>query len=272
MIHVWEMSSGQEVATLPTGTVRLGTLALSDDGRFAAGSAEEVIRVWDTVSGTPVHRFPEAASMTQALVFAPRGDRLASAHADGTTLLWDLAPAREAVRLAAPKLDAEKLSGLWDDLAAEAPNGQRASWALATGGEPAVELLRQRLRPVPEEKLRQVAKYVADLSSDKFSVREKASRELENLIDVAEPALLKVLTAGPTLEVRRRVETLLARTTVVRSPETLRALRAIQALEQVGSAEARQVLERMTQGAAQARETVEARAALERLRRAEEAR
>jgi hypothetical protein len=41
------------------------------------------------------------------------------------------------------------------------------------------------------------------------------------------------------LEVRRRVEALLPRMTVVRSPETLRALRAIQALERIGSAEAR---------------------------------
>jgi RNA polymerase sigma factor (sigma-70 family) len=271
-IHIWEISSGQEVATMSAGTVRLGAIALSDDGRFVAGSAEDDIRVWDMTSARQVHQFPAPPSRASALVLAPLNGRLASAQLDGTTLVWDLAPVLLSARLAAPKLEANQLPGLWDELKGEAAKAQKAAWALTSAGEPAVALLRQRLQPVPVEKLRQMEQYVADLNSDKFAVREKAGRELDTLGDMAETALRKALATGPSLEVRRRIEALLARITVVRSPETLRALRAIQALEWIGSVEARQVLEKMAQGAALARETLEASAALERLRRIDPAR
>jgi WD40 repeat protein len=265
-LHLWEMSSGQEIATLPTGPTRLGTLALSDNGCFVVGSSEGGIRVWDLASLRLAHEYLTPPSLPTGLVFAPRGDRLASTHPDSTTLVWDLAPAREAARVAAPKVDASMLPGFWDDLSGDAPKAQRAAWVFASGGAQAVALLRARLRPVPEEKLRLVEKLVAELNSEKFSVREKASKDLESIGDAAEPALLKALAADPSLEVRRRVQTLLSRLTVVRSPETLRTLRAIQALERIGSAEAREVLERLGQGAVLARETVESRAALARLR------
>jgi hypothetical protein len=45
----------------------------------------------------------------------------------------------------------------------------------------------------------------------------------------------------------------------------LRHLRAIQALEQIGSPDARRILQSLTEGAATAPETREAKAALERL-------
>jgi hypothetical protein len=61
------------------------------------------------------------------------------------------------------------------------------------------------------------------------------------------------------------VETLLAAPVIIRSPETLRQLRAVQALEHIGSSEARQVLAVLARGAPEARLTHEANAALTRL-------
>jgi WD40 repeat protein len=269
-VHLWEVCSGQEVATIKTGTTRPHALALSADGRLVAGAAVDGIHVWDTISGNEVHQFPAAPSDTSALLYSPREDRLASAHLDGTTLLWDLTSARTAALKSAAQPDAKALPGLWDDLAADAAKGQKATWALVAGGEASVAFMEERLQPFPEEKLRQVEKYLADLNSDRFAVREKASKALEQLSDLAETPLRNSLASGPPLEVRRRIEALLARLTVVRSPETLRSLRAIQALERIGSPGARQLLQRMAGGAALARETVEARAALARLRRAGE--
>jgi hypothetical protein len=51
-----------------------------------------------------------------------------------------------------------------------------------------------------------IPKIVADLDSNDFAVREKATAELDKLGPVAEGALRKVLENKPTLEVRRRIE------------------------------------------------------------------
>jgi hypothetical protein len=69
-----------------------------------------------------------------------------------------------------------------------------------------------------------------------------------------------------SLEARRRLEALLQRLeSPITSTETLRRLRAVEALEHIGSPEARQVLQTLTEGAPQALLTREAKTALKRL-------
>jgi hypothetical protein len=51
---------------------------------------------------------------------------------------------------------------------------------------------------------------IRDLDSDEFTVREKASKELEHLGSDALPALRQVLKEGPSAETRHRVARLLA--------------------------------------------------------------
>ena len=106
---------------------------------------------------------------------------------------------------------------------------------------------------------------ITDLDSDRFEVRDAAARELTQLGEQVEPALRRVLEGKPSPEARRRVEALLTGPRRVRSPEGLRGLRAVQALECVGTAEARRVLEGLSRGAPEARLTREAKAALRRL-------
>ena len=50
---------------------------------------------------------------------------------------------------------------------------------------------------------------IANLDSDRFSVREEARKELAGLGELAEGALRKTLTGNPSLAVRRQVEELL---------------------------------------------------------------
>lgn len=54
---------------------------------------------------------------------------------------------------------------------------------------------------------------------------------------------------------------------IVRSPENLRRIRAIEVLEHIGTADARAVLQSLAKGAAESRSTQEAKTALERLAR-----
>jgi HEAT repeat protein len=111
----------------------------------------------------------------------------------------------------------------------------------------------------------QVRRWIADLDSNQFAVRAAAVKELEKLGEQAVPALRQALAGQPSAELRKQAETLLGGLSRVSSPEVLQRLRAIQVLERIGSPEARQVLERLAGGAPAARETRDARAALERL-------
>ena len=73
------------------------------------------------------------------------------------------------------------------------------------------------------------------------------------------------MTASIPLETRRRLEQIVNKVADAPSSETLRSIRAIMALERIGSAEAQGVLKTMAGGAPGARETEEAKASLERL-------
>jgi hypothetical protein len=110
---------------------------------------------------------------------------------------------------------------------------------------------------------------INDLDSGTFEVREKASQELEQFGEAVVDALRKAKKGDVSVEQARRIEFLLAEFAgPVPGPEQLRATRAVAALEQIGSPEAEKVLARLAAGAEGARLTEEAKAALERLKRA----
>jgi HEAT repeat protein len=134
--------------------------------------------------------------------------------------------------------------------------------ALIVAPRQALPLLRERLRPAVPADPRRVARLIAELDSERFAVRENATRELERLGESALPALRKVLSDSPSAEVHRRVEQLLAKPA---GADRLRDVRAVEALEHIGTSDAREVLQNLAKGTAEARLTREAKAALERL-------
>ena len=82
--------------------------------------------------------------------------------------------------------------------------------------------------------------------------------------------LRKKLAEKPSLEVRQQIEQLLTKVEQL-TPESIRALRASEVLEHLGSPEAKQVLEMLATGAEGTRLTMEAKASLERLKKREAA-
>src|SRR5262249_10116191 len=114
---------------------------------------------------------------------------------------------------------------------------------------------------------KRLAQLIADLDGDTFAARQQATEELEKLGERAETILRKTLENKPTLETRLRVEKLLEKLGEGSppSPEDVRAMRGIEVLELIGTAEAQQFLKLLTEGAAEARPTQEAKAALEKL-------
>jgi HEAT repeat protein len=106
------------------------------------------------------------------------------------------------------------------------------------------------------------------LDSDQFAVREKAGGELAKLGEATIPALRKALESGPQPDARKQVQALLD-ALAGWSPERLRGLRAVEALEHAGTPEAQTLLRELAAGAPGARLTDEAQAALGRLKQNE---
>ena len=161
------------------------------------------------------------------------------------------------------------LNQLWSDLGGEdAAKGHVAIWTLVAAPEKALGLLKERLKPAEPADPQRVRVLLTDIESPKFAVREAASRELAQMAYQAKPLtplLREALEKRLSPEARRRIEGILSLPRVIRGPESLRRVRAIQVLEQVGTSEALQILNRLAAGAPTARETEDSKAALKRL-------
>jgi WD40 repeat protein len=276
-LSVWDLVRGRERLKLEEYWT---ALALSADGQFLAsgwgsrlhgggivlsnGNRNEGIHLWELATGKEVLRFSVPEDEATVLALSPNGTRLAVGRKDGTVKIWDLAPRRwkpEGVQSLGPR----EWEARWNALAGEdAVPAYEAIWTLAAGGDKAVAFLKERLKPAapPDARIRRL---VADLDSDRFAVRESASKELRQLGVRAEPLLLQVLRAKPSPELRRRVEDLLAAGADHLDPEALRQSRAVQVLERVATREAQEVLKGLARGAPEAPLTQQAAGTLQRL-------
>lgn len=266
---LWETASGQQRARFPG---HYTACALTPDGRFLAGADagdEHIIRVFDLVTRKEVLQLEEHEAAVNALAFAPDGCTLASGGGDFTVYLWDMAVLSKKRPLPARTLAVKDLDALWEELAAEDGNKTfQARNALVQGRDAAVPFLQERLKGALLLDAERLARYLADLESGQFAVRQKASEELEKLGNLAEPALTQILENKPPLEVRRRVERLLEK--IERrgfAPVQLRTLRGIEVLELADTPESRQALASLARQKPQTLLTQEAQAASQRLAR-----
>jgi hypothetical protein len=279
-VHFWELATGRERLTItcPKSGERytFQQLALSPDSRtLATARQDNIIQLWEVATGRELlcHAHPDVdvrplpfPGDVNCLAFAPDGQALAAGYWDSTILLWDLSS--QARRPASPPAGDQELETWWADLTADdARKAHVAIWYLIDVPRQAIPLLRSHLSPVagvPEDRLRRL---LEDLDSEQFDRRGAASRELAELQERAFSALQKALRANPSPEQRQRIEALLNAAGVVRSPATVRGIRAIEVLEHVGTADAKEVLQVLSRGAPEARLTQEARASLTRLTR-----
>jgi hypothetical protein len=168
--------------------------------------------------------------------------------------------------LASPPANRTSPEAAWNGLIdSDVVRKYQALLALARAPEETVAFLEKQLTPVPVDD-QQITQWLADLESNRFAVREKAAQELETLGPIAKPHLRKALDARPSLDLRRRVEKLLERLETRPGPSRwVRRWQAIGVLEHIANPEARQVLQTMAGGHAQAQLTQEAKVALGRL-------
>jgi RNA polymerase sigma factor (sigma-70 family) len=271
MIRLWDATTGRELSRHTGHREAIGALAFTADGKLVAsesgdiGTRDNSVHVWEAATGRLIRRFEGHHSCVGTVAFSPDGLTLASGAGDSTILLWDITGRRQDGRWHGKALTPRDRDNCWTALANEdAAKAYGAVWSLVASPEQAVPLLRKHLRPVPRPDAAVVARLLADLDSDDFMVRQRATEELSKFGDAIVADLRRALAKRPALEVRRRIQQLLDQTHDWKA-DRLRDHRAIQALEHIGTPAAQEVLEALAKGAPGARRTEEAQAALRRL-------
>jgi hypothetical protein len=234
-------------------------LAWSADGKVIAVNGDKnAVALFDAEKGVRLRAFGEEAPA--CLAFAD--DRtLLSAGRDASVLVWDV---RRAGKKPARALAPARRERFWEILAEDNEAAALAVRRLASDPARTVGYVRARLAPPVDGQ--KVARLIADLDAPEYRTRTAASAALARLGTFVEGSLRRALARKPTAEQQRRLEKLLAQLADdPRNGEHRQALRAIDLLEAVGTAEARLVLEKLAGGHADAELTRLAKAALARL-------
>jgi hypothetical protein len=126
----------------------------------------------------------------------------------------------------------------------------------------AVAICQDGWKQAPRATAQQMQKWIEDLDSNEFKVREKAQAELDKHLAGHELLLGKSLPKA-TLEQRNRLEQVLNRL----HPERLRRTRMLEVLERIGSGPALQFLQTLAGQTEDVETSREATAGLERLKR-----
>jgi WD40 repeat protein len=267
VVRLLSVATGNELRLRGHEDVVRSAVFAADGRTLLTASLDGTIRGWEVATGKERLCLAGHEGRINAFALAADGRTLLSGSDDTTALVWDLTGlASTAGRLPSLRLAARECEALWTDLGgSDAGKAYRALWKLAAS-EQGVSLFRERLRPIAPFDAEKLSRLLADLDSPQFATRDRAARELEDAGECVVPGLRKVLSESPSPEVRRRVEELLD--TITNRPpsgETLRALRAVEALERVGSSEAKELLRVLARGAAEATLTREAQASLRRV-------
>jgi WD40 repeat protein len=273
-VGIYELLTGRMLVQVSAAVNWSSSLAFSPDGRLLIAAGADALHVWEVASGRRLLHLPAEGRLlywmpphfATCLAVAPDGRSVATGHDDGTVLLWDLAPAWQRVPVPQEALTPARLAACWADLRADEPRTAYVAMnRLTSDAARTIPFLGEHLRPVTVDP-QTVERYLADLNSDDFATRERASRELKDLAETIEPRLRRALQQTDSPEARRRLrEVLKAEAKMVLPADMVRQLRCVAALEQMATPEARRLLQTLSQGEAATRLTVAARDALRRL-------
>jgi WD40 repeat protein len=272
-ILLWDVATATLLGSITDKGHRYSSYAFSANGRLIAAtdynSAD--VKVWDVFTREEVARFTGHTARATCIAFSPDGSLLASGSEDTTILLWDVSKLNSMPPATDPA--AELTEKGWQELPARGDAGWQAATNLISGGERTIAFLKDRLKPREAADPDGVRKLLADLADDDFEKRQLATSSLIDLADTAEPQLRKALEEKQSPDVEARIKRALAK----RSPlpddrDQIREDRALYVLEQMDTKASRELLERIAAGVSCSRLTVDAKAALDRLKRQDAAR
>ena len=247
------------------------TATLSPDGRIVATEGRPgAVRIWEVATGTMIRSFGADCGPAYTLAFSPRGETVA-ANSHNTALLWQVFPEGSETAGRDGSSGTPGFLDHWESLAeGDAKRAYEAIRGLGDGKDRAVEFIEERLHPAPLELPDSLRVWIAELGADDYEVRESASVRISRMGSAAEPALRDALAKGPAPEAHNRLQILIDQITPPFDEfpnEPLRTIRAIQAVERIGTEKAKGFLGRLARGHTLTTRTRDAKAALERLER-----
>jgi RNA polymerase sigma factor (sigma-70 family) len=268
IVRLWELASRQQrLALKHEWTVT--SVAFSPDGRWLlaggerSNKGESCTLLWDVLTGEVVSRFASHSGGVLSVAFAPDGQTCVSGSQDTTALIWDVAARLRERKPRRLDLTAAELDALWKGLSeADAARAYRAMGTLISCPDRAIRLVQDRLPPVAVTDPKRLAALLADLESEQFDVREKATQALEGLAASAEAELRRALRGNLSPEAKQRLKQVLDK---LEGADAFQAQRAVEVLERIETEETRRVLAALARGLPEARLTREAKAVLARL-------
>lgn len=264
-VQVFECQTEKEIlrVPIPEGSSSFCPLLFGPDNRtLAVPTWLGEIVLWDVFAGEQLAKFQGHRAQVTAMKFSVDGSLLASGGRDTTAVIWKIPGKAGKVQSVG-----EKMGLLWDDLASENPRKAYLAMAEVLGNpSAAAKFFENRLRATAALEPKLLDGLIGDLDNPTFSARDAATRKLAELGDLAVPALREALIKNSSLELRRRVNTLLDQIDrrPVTAPEQIRAMRAIQVLEHCGSL-GKPLLAKMSTGFPESVVTQEAQRSLRRL-------
>ncbi|HEY7326380.1 MAG TPA: WD40 repeat domain-containing protein [Gemmataceae bacterium] len=240
MLRIREIASGEDrLQTHPLGN--MFSLAYSPDARcFACGLGDGQILVFSAVSGIQLAQWQGKQGYVFSLAFSRDGRFLASGGTNGTILIWKVPQEEELLAV----LSAKETDSLWQALGdRDAAVANRALVGFAAAPAKTLPYFKDRLSSLGKQlDSSQIADLIAKLDDDSFKVREQAMSELARAGANAADALGQALHKNPSAEAKRRIEDLLARLKKGGDSQRLRFVRAVEALERIGTTQAKEML------------------------------
>ena len=230
--------------------------AMSADGwRSASCQNDGNVTIYETATGEVLAHFEGHRGSLFAVTFTPEGDRVLSAGDDHQVLVWDVS-LRSLAGKVTPLSPAERLQA-WEQLGSQkAKVAVRTMAALAADPEATVAHFAAKMKPWTAADPAVLDRIFRDFNDAKFSVREKAERDLHELGPGAIGGVRQRLATAAPLEVQQRAEKFLLRFDVQEmTPDRIRFIRALEVLAAAKTKEARKLVENLAGGAPGAWET-----------------
>jgi WD40 repeat protein len=265
-VTIWELHTRREINLgLPRESAQAS--AFAPDGRtmaFRTANGDALLCDWPS---RKVGETFAAGGDWGEFAFSPDGRRLATSsfkHSD--VLIFDVSGLTNRPLGRAPRPSDQELQGWWDELRHDDPSiAYWAAWQLTLRRQQSVPFLATKLQPArPIDPA--IARLIAQLDDEVFEKRQQATAELEKRGEAIAGDLRKAFRISDSLEQKGRLGKLLAKLGGNDlSPEEVRGIRAVAALERIGGPEVRKILESLAKGASAEPLTREAAASLARL-------